>query len=93
MGYRAKLTCLARIPLDTLQIGDCMYTHKNFRTKKALKQAIASDEVVRVYQPGPWPAAPQLLNGTVYLEGPHYPASPSWYAQGTLVDGRLVSVK
>ena len=29
-----------------------MYTVKNFKTKKALKEAVASGEAVRIYAPG-----------------------------------------
>jgi hypothetical protein len=32
-------------------------------------------------------------NGTVYLEGPHYPEPHKWYAQGTMVNGKLTKVK
>lgn len=69
-----------------------MYTTKNFRTKKALKNALAAGEVVTVYQPGPF-GGDEPRNGTVFLEGPHYPEPHRWYALGTLKDGRLVAVK
>jgi hypothetical protein len=45
---------------------------------------------IEVFQPG-LGTIPE--NGTVYLEGPHYPEPHKWYAQGTMRDGRLVSVK
>jgi len=32
-------------------------------------------------------------NGTVYLEGPHYPEPHRWYAQGTVKNRVLVSIK
>ena len=63
-----------------------MYTVKNFRTKKALREAVAAGEQVRVYQPGPF-GGNEPLNGNVAVEGPHYPAPHSWYAQATVVDG------
>jgi len=69
-----------------------MYTTRNFRTKKALKAAVASGERVTVYQAGPF-GGDEPANGTVYLEGPHYPEAHRWYAQGTLKDGVLVAVK
>jgi hypothetical protein len=67
-----------------------MYTIPNFRTKKALKDALKANATVRVFQPG---IGEVPVNGTVYLEGPHYPEPHSWYAQGTMKDGKLVSVK
>lgn len=69
-----------------------MYTHTNFQTKKALKEAVVSGARVTVYQPGPFgDGIPQ--NGTVFLEGPHYPQPHKWYAQAELKDGVVVKVK
>lgn len=68
------------------------YTAVNFRTKKALRQALADGEEVRVFQPGPF-ASTIPANGRVYLEGPHYPEPHRWYASGELKDGVLVSVR
>lgn len=68
------------------------YTTKNFKTKKAVKEALAAGEKITCYQPGPFgPSVPD--NGTVYLEGPHYPQPHKWYAQGVMKDGYLVSIK
>lgn len=69
-----------------------MYTSQNFKTKKALREAIASGKRITVYQPGPF-GGNEPKDGTVFLEGPHYPEPHKWYAQGTLKDGVLVSVK
>lgn len=66
------------------------YTVENFRTKKALKEAIARGQLIEVYQPG---LGTVPTNGTVYLEGPHYPEPHKWYAQGVMKDGKLISVK
>jgi hypothetical protein len=79
------------------------YTVTNFRTKKALKEAVAADTThnpmnstnnkpVRCFNPG---LGPDLSNytGTVYLEGPHYPKPHSWYAEAQLVNGVVVKVK
>lgn len=68
------------------------YTHINFKTKKALKDAVARGDTVTTYQPGPF-GDKHPLNGTVYLEGPHYPEPHKWYAQATLKDGLVVKVK
>jgi len=32
-------------------------------------------------------------NGTITLEGPHYPEPHRWYAQAEVVDGVIVKVK
>ena len=69
-----------------------MYTTINFKTKKALKQAIADGQKIRVFQPGPF-GGNEPTNGNVTLEGPHYPEPHRWYATGTLENGVLVKVK
>ncbi len=74
------------------------YTNYNFKTKKALKQAVADpgslDKVynLKCHQPG---LGPDLSNytGRVYLEGPHYPAAHTWYAEAELKDGIVVKVR
>ena len=67
-----------------------MYVDPNFITKKGLKEAIANGEDVIVFQPG-YGGVPD--NGQVGLEGPHYPEAHTWYAEGQMEDGKLVSVK
>ena len=69
-----------------------MYTSTNFKTKKALKEAVASGQRVTVFQPGPF-GGNEPLNGKVCLEGPHYPAPHSWYAEAELKDGSIIKVK
>ena len=68
-----------------------MYTVKNFRTKKALREAVAAGEQVDTFQPGGF--FPATRDGVIHLEGPHYPQPHSWYAQATVVDGIVQSVK
>lgn len=58
-----------------------MYTEPNFKTKKALKDAVAAGQEVTVFQPGPFGGQPNL-NGEVSVEGPHFPKPHSWYARG-----------
>lgn len=73
-----------------------MYTVKNFKTKKALKEALAAGEEVRVYQPNDMAGVTsRVSHGThqVTLEGPHFPEPHRWYAQATVVDGKVVSVR
>lgn len=68
------------------------YTIINFHTKKALKEAVASGQQVKCYQPG---LGPPLHNytGTVVIEGPHYPQPHRWYASAVLEQGVVVYVR
>lgn len=81
------------------------YTVTNFKTKKALKEAVkkwhkemfdnniqGAAKPVRCFQPG---LGPDLSNytGSVALEGPHYPVAHTWYVEGEMKDGILVKVK
>ena len=63
------------------------YTSPSFKTKTALKAALAAGQDVGVFQPG-YGTVP--VDGTIYLEGPH--ERHSWYAIGTMKGGRLVKV-
>lgn len=69
------------------------YTITNFKTKKQLKDAVASGQVVQCYQPGPFSKDLSNYTGQLALEGPHYPEPHRWYASAKLVDGVVVSVK
>jgi hypothetical protein len=69
-----------------------MYTHTNFKTKKALKEAVARGDEVTYFQPGPF-GGNEPTDGVIYFEGPHYPESHRWYASATAVDGVIVKVK
>lgn len=66
------------------------YVSPNFKNKKQLKEALAAGKTVEVFQPG-LGSVPD--NGRVYIEGPHYPQPHTWYAEGTMENGRLVKVK
>jgi len=63
------------------------YTCKNFRTKKELKEAVERTDVA-VFQPGPF--GPNVKDGIVYLEGPHYPEAHKWYATATVKDNTIL---
>ena len=82
-----------------------MYTVRNFKTKKALKDAVAAYHAavsdaslrpeslaVRYFQPGPF-GGNEPQNGTFCCEGPHYPAPHTWYATCTAENGVIVRVK
>jgi hypothetical protein len=67
-----------------------MYTETNYRTKKALREAVAAGERVATYQPGA--LFPPVTDGVATLEGPHYPAPHTWYATVILEGGYVVKV-
>lgn len=69
-----------------------MYTHTNFKSKKALKEAVARGDTVTYFQPGPF-GGNEPLDGTIYVEGPHYPEPHRWYAQCEVKGGMIVKVK
>lgn len=69
-----------------------MYTNINFRTKKELKEAVAAGKKITVYQPGPF-GGNEPANGTVCVEGPHYPEPHRWYAECTLENGYITKVR
>lgn len=67
-----------------------MYVTPNFKSKKALKEAVAAGQRVEVFSPGPFPCN---QNGSECVEGPHYPEPHRWYATVTVQDGLVKSVK
>jgi hypothetical protein len=69
-----------------------MYTTTNYKTKKALKEAVANGESVRYFQPGPF-GGNEPRDGSFCLEGPHYPEPHRWYASAVAKEGVIVSVK
>lgn len=69
-----------------------MYTRRNFKTKKALKQAVEAGERVGYYQPGPF-GGNEPRDGSIVVEGPHYPEPHRWYASCIVKDGAIVKVK
>ncbi len=66
-----------------------MYVEPNFKTKKALKEAVAAGETVTVFSPGMFPAN---QNGSESVEGPHYPKPHKWYARVQVANGRVTKV-
>ena len=67
-----------------------MYTIENFKTKKALKEAVASGRKIGIYAPG---LGEPKVDGIEFLEGPHYPNSHTWYAEVEMKDGWITKVK
>lgn len=69
-----------------------MYTTKNFKTKKALREAVENGEKIGIYQPGPF-GGEELGDGKFAVEGPHYPEPHRWYAAVTVENGIITKVK
>jgi len=67
-----------------------MYVRPNFKTKKALEEAVAAGNKVEVCSPELYPAQ---LNGNEFIEGPHYPELHQWCAQVRVENGLVTSVK
>ncbi len=67
-----------------------MYSSKNFKTKKAFKEAVANGEQITLYSPG---IGIPKENGTECVEGPWYPAPHSWYATVVVENYIVKSVK
>jgi len=67
-----------------------MYVNPNYKSKKALKEAVQGGDEVTVFSPGPYPAN---QNGKEYIEGPHYPEPHRWYAQVEVENGVVKKVK
>jgi hypothetical protein len=79
-----------------------MYTSRNFKSKKELKDAVAlyltradtmdgrKGEAVRIYAPG---LGKPVENGIETVCGPHYPAPHKWYAQVVMKDGIVIKVR
>ena len=68
-----------------------MYVIPNFKTKKALKEAVAAGEHVFIWQPGPFGGGkPEDRSRTV--EGPWFPEPHTWYAQVLTVHGKITKV-
>lgn len=68
-----------------------MYTVTNFKTKKALKEAFKAGEKLKVFQPGGM--FPGATDGTVCIEGPHYPAPHRFYCQVVIENSIITKIK
>lgn len=62
----------------------------NFKTKKALKEAVTSGEKIYLVANG---VEKLSTNRDEYVEGPHYPEPHKWYAVVTLKNGIAVKVR
>jgi hypothetical protein len=66
-----------------------VYTIRDFKTKKELKDAVDAGKIVMLQVPiiGSTPT-----DGLVSLEGPHAPAPHTWYAEAWLKNGKVIRV-
>ncbi len=69
-----------------------MYVRPNFKTKKALKEAVAAGKEVTIFQPGPF-GGNEPSNASLAVEGPHFPKPHTWYASVTVKDGKITKVQ
>ena len=67
-----------------------MYVSPNFKTKKALKEAVAAGKRVECFNNSLF--GPDVLQGTQSVEGPHYPEPHRWYARVAVADGIVTKV-
>jgi hypothetical protein len=71
-----------------------MYTTINFKTKKALVEAVKRGDLITVYQPNSdLTGAVCPRDGVGFIEAPHYPEPHRWYAQVVLKGGYIIKVK
>jgi len=71
-----------------------MYVEPNFKTKKALEEAVAAGETVTIFQPGMF-GGNEPDNAIVEVVGPHVPPPRphTWSAQVTVRDGKVIEVQ
>jgi hypothetical protein len=67
-----------------------MYTSINFKSKKALKEAVAAGKEVTIFAPG---LGIPTENGWTAISGPHYPEPHRFYAEVLMVNGKVTKVK
>ena len=68
------------------------YCYPDMPSKAALKRALAKGEKFTVKENTPW-GDKRVLNGTIALEGPHYPKPHKWYGSCQVVDGYLTTIE
>lgn len=70
-----------------------MYAVINFKSKKALKEAVKAGQQIEVFQPNAdITGFATQRNGRVCLEGPHYPEPHKWYAEAIIANGIIQKV-
>lgn len=72
-----------------------MYIDTNPKSKAQIKRDLAAGVTMRVFQPNCMfgEVTNDMVNGTVTVEGPHYPQPHRWYGQATVKNGIVVAIK
>ena len=65
------------------------YVSPNFRSKKALKEAVVAGKEVMVFSPGPFPCS---TDGRVTIEGFWFPEPHRFYATAVVERGRVIKI-
>ena len=68
-----------------------MYATLNAKTAKELRDAVKRGETIGIFEPGIGKGT-EPKNGTVTIEGPHFPAPHNYYLRCQIKDGRIVKV-
>lgn len=68
-----------------------MYCDRNFKTKKAMKEAFKAGDQITVYQPGGM--FPSQKDGSICIEGPHFPEPHKWYANVEIKNRIIIKIK
>ena len=67
------------------------YTVRNYKNGKAVKDAFKAGTSIAVFQPGPF--GPDVKDGQVCIEGPHYPEPHRFYLSATVKDGVITAIR
>jgi hypothetical protein len=70
-----------------------VYANTNFKSKKALKEAVAKGERITCRNMTPFGTEQITGNRKEAVSGPWYPAPHTWYAEVVIMDDVIVSVK
>ena len=70
------------------------YAYPNFKSKKALKEAVAAGQQIAFEGQG-LGGGKDFTNftGTECVCGPHYPEAHRWYSEVSFINGKVVKVK
>ncbi len=69
-----------------------MYIYPDRKSKAAIRREIADGQTFFTVAANGLELNPPQ-DGTVTVEGPHYPKPHTWYGQATIKDGRVVKIK
>jgi len=67
-----------------------MYTSTNFKSKKEFKEALKAGKKITIFAPG---LGQPKTDGTEFISGPQYPQPHTCYAEVTMKDGYVTSIK